>query len=89
MAESKFISIAEEILRKETNQKKITTYHFLRPDTNHINELDNLKEFLQKPSGVLITDAEAFNGMQARNIVIVGSRSPNVRYGMQHEKLSF
>ena len=79
MAESKFISTAEEIIRKETNQEKITTYHFLRPDTYQNNELENLKEFLQKPSGVLVTDAEAFNGMQARNVVIVGSSSPNVR----------
>ena len=79
MAESKFISEAEKILKRETDVDKVVTYHFLNPETNIDEEKDNLKEFLKKPRGVLITDAEAFNGMQARNIIFVGGRSKNVR----------
>ena len=78
MAESKFISEAGKILKRENDVDKVVTYHFLNPE-NIYEENEGLKEFLKKPKGVLITDAEAFNGMQARNIIFVGGRSPNVR----------
>ena len=80
MAESKFVTEAEKILKRETNLDKVITYHFLNPNENKNEEKDALKEFLKKPYGALITDAEAFNGMQARNIIFVGGRSPNVRW---------
>ena len=38
-----------------------------------------LKNYLQNPSGILLTAAEAFNGMQARNVVVVAGRSKEVR----------
>ena len=30
-----------------------------------------IEKFIQSPTGVLLTDAEAFNGMQARNVVVI------------------
>ena len=69
-----------QCLKRETNLDKVITYHFLNPNDNINEEKDALKEFLKKPYGALITDAEAFNGMQARNIIFVGGRSPNVRW---------
>ena len=72
---SKFCILSEP----PTDVDKVVTYHFLNPETNIDEEKDALKEFLKKPRGVLITDAEAFNGMQARNTIFVGGRSTNLR----------
>ena len=33
--------------------------------------MTELREYLRNPRGVLVTDAEAFNGMQARNVVVI------------------
>ena len=30
-----------------------------------------LREYLRNPRGILVTDAEAFNGMQARNVIVI------------------
>ena len=43
------------------------------------NSIEQLRGFINQPSGVLVTNAEAFGGMQARNIVLVGRNSHVVR----------
>ena len=43
------------------------------------NDIEELKGFIKQPSGVLVTNAEAFGGMQARNVVLVGRNSHSVR----------
>ena len=43
------------------------------------NDIEELKGFIKQPSGVLVTNAEAFGGMQARNVVLVGRNSHAVR----------
>ena len=59
--------------------KRKVTYYFPNSEKFSADDIVNLKEFLTHPEGVLITDAEAFGGMQARNIVVVGDSSKAVR----------
>ena len=41
--------------------------------------VDNLRRYLENPEGILITDADAFAGMQARSVVVLGDSSRLVR----------
>ena len=38
-----------------------------------------MKEYLEKPEGILVTNMDTFNGAQARNIIIIGNHSANLR----------
>ena len=69
-----------------------------RSDGFSILDVENLKQFLTNPEGVLITDAEAFGGMQARNIIVIGEYPKSLRnyimraisqiiYIQQHKRL--
>ena len=49
------------------------------PSVSSENIRQAVKNYLQNPSGILLTEAEAFNGMQARNVVVVAKRSTEVR----------
>jgi hypothetical protein len=59
--------------------KRDTCVYYTRGDNFGVVDEENLKEFLKNPKGLLITDAEAFGGMQARNIIVIGDSSKAVR----------
>ena len=40
---------------------------------------EEVRNYLENPSGILLTEAEAFNGIQARNLIIIGGTSSSVR----------
>ena len=46
-------------------------YPFRNKEKVSEKRMTELKEYLRNPRGVLVTDAEAFNGMQARNVVVI------------------
>ena len=46
-------------------------YPFRNKERVSETRMEELREYLQNPQGVLVTDAEAFNGMQARNVVVI------------------
>ena len=48
-------------------------------DTMPTDKIELLKKYLHNPSGILLTGAETFNGMQARNVVVVAGSSKKVR----------
>ena len=46
-------------------------YPFRNKEKVSEKRMTELREYLRNPRGVLVTDAEAFNGMQARNVVVI------------------
>ena len=48
-------------------------------DAMPTEKIELLKKYLHNPSGILLTGAETFNGMQARNVVVVAGSSKKVR----------
>ena len=77
VTETKFFAsqYAKVINRIEKIEKKCNRKFLVYPfksTTKVIPEvISNLEEFIESPRGVLLTDAEAFNGMQARNVVVI------------------
>ena len=72
------ISKAADCIREHDHFQNVVTYKFIGEHYNPDQD-KCLERFLCEPTGVFVTDAEAFHGMQARNIVLVGSTSSNVR----------
>ena len=65
-----------DIVERCKAQAQVTVY---TGDNN--TQIAELKEFLKKPAGILVTDRQAFGGMQARNIVVVSSGYGDYIYG--------
>ena len=66
----------ERINRASSESKRtFLVYPFKRPSKVPAADIDNLEKYIESPEGVLLTDAEAFNGMQARNVVIISDGS--------------
>ena len=61
--------------------KRETVSYNVEEEDNPVsqNNIEKLQGFIKQPSGVLVTNAEAFGGMQARNVVLVGRNSHAVR----------
>ena len=74
LAEAKFLPTAEKSL--SSTPHKVLMFD---PSVSSDNIQQAVKNYLQNPSGILLTEAEAFNGMQARNVVVVAKRSTEVR----------
>ena len=77
VAEPKNIEKVVEILNSK--RRVIKSYPFLRATSFNKAQIEDLRMFLREPNGILVTDAEAFNGMQARNIVLLCGTSQIVR----------
>ena len=74
LAEAKFLPTAEKSLSSTPHRVLM-----FDPSVSSENIRQAVKNYLQNPSGILLTEAEAFNGMQARNVVVVAKRSTEVR----------
>lgn len=61
------------------NEQRIITSYRTRTESFNDEDIEKLKQFLSKPDGVLVTDADAFGGMQARNVIVVGESTRKVR----------
>ena len=77
LTEIKFLEDVSIILSNEGH--KVVMYDPSREEPVSSENIKDVKNYLQNPSGVLLTAAEAFNGMQARNVVVVAGRSKEVR----------
>ena len=77
LAEPKYLQIAETALLKDRHE--VTMYNSSGKEVVSSENIEELKKYLQSPSGILLTGAEAFNGMQARNVVVVAGSSKKVR----------
>lgn len=77
LAEQKFIPTVHTNLNKL--KRKVITYQLCGTEPSSEESREGVKNYLKNPSGILLTEAEAFNGMQARNILIIGGSSANVR----------
>ena len=76
IAESKYFASQNDKIERidkaatESN-RTFLVYPFKSPSNISSIEIEKLEKYIESPSGVLLTDAEAFNGMQARNVVII------------------
>ena len=77
LAEPKFIPKVEDDIKKL--QRKVLSYKFCGEEPTSNDKREEVKNYLENPSGILLTEAEAFNGMQARNLIIIGGTSSSVR----------
>ena len=76
-AEIKFLEEVSNTLSNEGH--KVVMYDPSGEEPVSSENIKALKNYLQNPSGILLTAAEAFNGMQARNVVVVAGNSKEVR----------
>ena len=53
------------------SRRTFLVYPFKSPSKVTKNEIDAIEKYIASPTGVLLTDSEAFNGMQARNVVVI------------------
>ena len=77
LAEPKFIPKVEDNIKKL--KRKCLVYQFCGEEPTSNDKREEVRNYLQNPSGILVTEAEAFNGMQARNLIIIGGSSTSVR----------
>ena len=76
LTESKFVDKAKEILDEVG---PVVAYKASGKEAINEKKYKELRQYLRNPHGFLLIEAEAFNGMQARNILIIGGSSANVR----------
>ena len=77
LAEPKSIPKVEDNIKKL--QRKVLSYQFCGEEPTSNDKREEVRNYLENPSGILLTEAEAFNGMQARNLIIIGGTSSTVR----------
>ena len=69
---SQYTKFSKRIKKIENEcNRTILVYPFKRTTKNPPEVISNVEEFIESPRGVFLTDAEAFNGMQARNVVVI------------------
>ena len=60
-----------ENLQEDFSDRNIVYLPFDDKDGNYEKHIKEVKEYLEKPEGILITDAQSFNGAQARNMILL------------------
>ena len=77
LTEPKYLEEVEEKLKE--SERKVLMFKSSSTEPLPQSKIEELKEYLKDPKGTLLTEAEAFNGMQARNIIVVGKKGKAVR----------
>ena len=77
LTEPKYLEEVEEKLKE--SERKVLMFKSSSTEPLPQSKIEELKEYLKDPKGTLLTEAEAFNGMQARNLIVVGRKSKAVR----------
>ena len=77
LTEPKFLEEVEKKMKE--SKRKVLMFNSSSTEPLPPSKIVELKEYLKDPKGVLLTEAEAFNGMQSRNIIVVGKNSKAVR----------
>ena len=69
---SQYEKFTKRIRKAESECNRSFLVYPFKSDTKvPIDDVSKLEKYIESPRGVLLTDGEAFNGMQARNVVVI------------------